>query len=136
MGGAADAGAGGRQDRPGIRRLSIRASEKGPAGSFLFDGEERKEEARIGQEQRRGTALIQSTVHRGTKILPFFAKRKRKRRGGQASVPLHPLLPAGCPPRTPPWGEGFYVSSVIMLLGPPGTIPRRAFCCRCVGDMP
>ena len=77
MGGAADAGAGGRQDRPGIRRLSIRASEKSLRALFLFDGEERKKEARIGQEQRRGTALIQSTVHRGTKILPFFAKRKR-----------------------------------------------------------
>ena len=45
-----------------------------------------------------------------------------------------PLLPAGCPPRTPPWGEGFYVSSVIMLLGPPGPIPRRACCGRCIYD--
>ena len=31
-------------------------------------------------------------------------------------------------------GKGFYVSSVIMLLGPPGPIPRRACCGRCIYD--
>ena len=93
----------------------------------------REQEAKTGREQMQGTVLIQSTAHRGTGILPFFAKRKRKRRGGQASVPLHPLLPGEGSPRTPPRREGFYVSSVIILLGPPGPIPRRACCGRCVG---
>ena len=82
----------------------------------------------------QSTVLIQTTAHRGTRNLPFFAKRKRKRRGGQASVPLHPLLPGEGSPRTPPRREGFYVSSVIMLLGPPGPIPRRACCGRCIYD--
>ena len=31
-------------------------------------------------------------------------------------------------------GKGFYVSSVIMLLGPPGPIPRRACCGGCIYD--
>ena len=78
--------------------------------------------------------LVQATEYRGTGILPFFAKRKRKRRGGQASVPLHPLLPVEGSPRTPPRREEFYVSSVIMLLGPPGPIPRRACCGGCIYD--
>ena len=34
----------------------------------------------------------------------------------------------------PRGGKGFYVSSVIMLLGPPGPIPRRACCGRCIYD--
>ena len=63
--------------------------------------------------------MIQSTVHRGTKILPFFAKRKRKRRGGQASVPLHPLLPGEDSPRTPPRREGLYVFGNILCLARP-----------------
>ena len=66
----------------------------------------REQEAKTGREQMQGTVLIQSTAHRGTGILPFFAKRKRKRRGGQASVPLHPLLPGEGSPRTPPRGKG------------------------------
>ena len=69
-------------------------------------GRGREQEAKTGREQMQGTVLIQATEHRGTGFLPFFAKRKRKRRGGQASVPLHPLLPGEGSPRTPPRGEG------------------------------
>ena len=67
----------------------------------------------------RGTVCVQATAHRGTKILPFFAKRKRKRRGGQASVPLHPLLPGEGSPRTPPRREGLYVFGNILCLARP-----------------
>ena len=45
--------------------------KKGPAGSFLCGG------VGQGREQMRGTVLIQATEHRGTFLLPFFAKRKR-----------------------------------------------------------
>ena len=99
----------------------------GAEGRKLSQGERRKQTPRMGREQIQATAFVQITVHRGTGNLPFFAKRKRKRRGGQASVPLHPLLPGEGSPRTPPRREGYYVSSVIMLSGPPGPIPRRAF---------
>ena len=75
----------------------------------------------------RGTVYVQAAAHRGTRFLPFFAKRKRKRRGGQASVPLHSLLPGEGSPRTPPRREGFYVFGRMLLLSPPGPIPRRAF---------
>ena len=55
---------------------------------------------------------------------------------GEGDRQVSPFTPS-CPGRVLPGllrgGKGFYVSSVIMLLGPPGPIPRRAFCCRCVG---
>ena len=37
----------------------------------------REQETKTGREQMQGTVLIQATEHRGTGILPFFAKRKR-----------------------------------------------------------
>ena len=100
--------------------------------------------------------LVQATEHRGTGILPFFAKRKRKRRApagrsGQGEDEKTGKEPRGMVERAaqkdwleeaagtarlglPRGGKGFYVSSVIMLLGPPGPIPRRACCGRCIYD--
>ena len=38
---------------------------------------ERNETPRIDQEQMLGTVYVQAAAHRGTRFLPFFAKRKR-----------------------------------------------------------
>ena len=52
----------------------------------------------------------------------------------QQRRPLWPDKAAGTArPDSSEGGKEFYVSGVIMLLGPPGTIPRRACCGRCVG---
>ena len=42
--------------------------------------------------------------------------------------PFTPSCPRGVPLGLPRGGKGFYVSGVMMLLGPPGPIPRRACC--------
>ena len=88
----------------------------------------------------RGTVLIQATEHRGTFLLPFFAKRKRagerlqavparEKIKGRGSAPGHGRMSsterlAGqgsghCPPRTPPRGEGVYVFGNIFCLARP-----------------
>ena len=147
---------------------------------------DRRKIPRIGREQMQATAFIQTTAHRGTENLPFFAKRKRagerlqavparEKIKGRGSAPGHgrmssterltgqgsghspkpravvvygpspghlflqrrayrPDKEAGTArPGLLRGGKGLYVSSVIMLLGPPGPIPRRACCGRCVG---
>ena len=56
----------------------------------------------------------------------YFPQQRRPLGPDKAAGTARLGLPRG--------GKGFYVSSVIMLLGPPGTIPRRACCGRCIYD--
>ena len=53
--------------------------KKGLRALFLCGGvgKGREQETKTGREQMRGTVLIQATEHRGTFLLPFFAKRER-----------------------------------------------------------
>ncbi len=83
-----------------------------------------RQQPRMGQEQMQSTVLIQTTAHRGTGILPFFAKGSEKGEGDRQVSPFTPSCPGRVLPGLPRGGKGFYVSGVMMLLGPPGPIPR------------
>ncbi len=84
------------------KRLSVRTSRIAFRG---VEGRKQGRKPRTGREQMQGTVLIQSTAHRGTVFLPFFAKRKRGEGDRQVS-PSPPPAREGSP-RTPPRREGF-----------------------------
>ena len=86
-----------------------------------------------------GNADLPGRTRERAQPAPLLPGEKAENRGKapgyfpQQRRPLGPDKAAGTARLGLPRGGRGYVSSVIMLLGPPGPIPRRAFCCRCVG---
>ena len=86
-----------------------------------------------------GNADLPGRTRERAQPAPLLPGEKAENRGKapgyfpQQRRPLGPDKAAGTArPGLLRGGKGFYVSSVIMLLGPPGTIPRRACCGGCV----
>ena len=92
-------------------------------------------EGNLGQGESRCRVRclfnLQCIEERG--IFLFLPKGSEKGEGDRQVSPFTPSCPRGVPLGLPRGGKGFYVSGVMMLLGPPGPIPRRACCGRCVG---
>ena len=90
----------------------------------------------LGQAESRGNKRcsfkLQSIEGRG--FFLFLPKGSEKGEGDRQVSPFTPSCPGRVLPGLLRGGKGFYVSSVIMLLGPPGTIPRRACCGGCIYD--
>ena len=95
----------------------------------------RGEVKKVGGAESRGNKRclfkLQSIEGRG--FFLFLPKGSEKGEGDRQVSPFTPSCPGRVLPGLLRGGKGFYVSGVMMLLGPPGTIPRRACCGRCVG---
>ena len=95
----------------------------------LRQGERRKQKPRMGREQMQATAFIQTTAHRGTENLPFFAKRKRagerlqavparEKIKGRGSAPGHGRMSST--ERLTGQGSGHSPKPRAVVAGPPG----------------
>ena len=99
-------------------------------GGVWGEGESRK--LRQGESRCNKRCLFKLQSIEGRGFFLFLPKGSEKGEGDRQVSPFTPSCPGRVLPGLLRGGKGFYVSGVMMLLGPPGTIPRRACCGRCV----